>query len=65
MHSDHPTEKKEFLADVSSFVNAAGGDLIHGIRLDKILVSQWKFVVYRLTILLAADPRRLRLVAIT
>src|SRR6266516_2606956 len=26
---------KEFLADVSSFANAAGGDLIYGIRADK------------------------------
>lgn len=26
------SEKKEFLADVSSFANAAGGDLIYGIR---------------------------------
>ncbi len=52
LHSDHPTEKKEFLADVSSFANAAGGDLIHGIRLDKIMVSQWRFVVCRLTILM-------------
>src|SRR5260370_35585410 len=27
-------DKKEFLADVSSFANAAGGDLIFGIRED-------------------------------
>ena len=25
-------DKKEFLADVSSFANAAGGDLVYGIR---------------------------------
>jgi hypothetical protein len=29
------SEKKEFLADVSSFANASGGDLIHGIIEDR------------------------------
>jgi hypothetical protein len=29
------SDKKEFLADVSSFANAAGGDLIYGISQDK------------------------------
>ena len=30
-----PNNKKEFLADVSSFANASGGDLIYGIEEDK------------------------------
>jgi hypothetical protein len=30
-----PRDKKEFLADVSSFANASGGDLIYGIEEDK------------------------------
>lgn len=29
------SEKKEFLADVSSFANASGGDLIYGVKEDK------------------------------
>jgi hypothetical protein len=29
---DSDSEKKEFLADVSSFANASGGDLVYGIR---------------------------------
>lgn len=29
------SEKKEFLADVSSFANASGGDLIYGIIEDR------------------------------
>lgn len=29
------SERKEFLADVSSFANASGGDLIYGIVEDK------------------------------
>jgi predicted HTH transcriptional regulator len=29
---DDPDDKKEFLADVSSFANASGGDLIYGIN---------------------------------
>ena len=33
--SDSPEDKKEFLADVSSFANAIGGDLIIGIVEDK------------------------------
>jgi len=32
---DSDKEKKEFLADVSSFANASGGDLIYGITEDK------------------------------
>jgi predicted HTH transcriptional regulator len=32
---DIPKEKKEFLADVSSFANASGGDLIYGIEESK------------------------------
>ncbi len=32
---DSAKEKKEFLADVSSFANASGGDLIYGITEDK------------------------------
>ncbi|MFC1592991.1 helix-turn-helix domain-containing protein [Candidatus Omnitrophota bacterium] len=32
---DSDREKKEFLADVSSFANASGGDLIYGIAEDK------------------------------
>jgi hypothetical protein len=31
---DTDSEKKEFLADVSSFANASGGDLIYGIRTE-------------------------------
>jgi predicted HTH transcriptional regulator len=30
-----PKDKKEFLADVSSFANSSGGDLIYGIEEDK------------------------------
>src|ERR1700752_1975983 len=30
--SNSPEDKREFLADVSSFANAAGGHLIYGIR---------------------------------
>ncbi|MDD5039496.1 MAG: ATP-binding protein [Dehalococcoidales bacterium] len=33
--SDSDADKKEFLADVSSFANASGGDLIYGIIEDK------------------------------
>ena len=29
------SEKKEFLADISSFANASGGDIIYGITSDK------------------------------
>lgn len=33
--SNSDSDKKEFLADVSSFANASGGDLIYGITSDK------------------------------
>ena len=33
--SNSDSDKKEFLADVSSFANASGGDLIFGIIADK------------------------------
>jgi len=32
---DSAKEKKEFLADVSSFANASGGDLVYGITEDR------------------------------
>ena len=32
---DSPSEKKEFLADVSSFTNASGGDIVYGIIEDR------------------------------
>lgn len=35
LHIDTGDEKKEFLADVSSFANALGGDLIYGIKEDR------------------------------
>jgi hypothetical protein len=35
LSSDSDTDKKEFLADVSSFANASGGDLIYGIIQNK------------------------------
>ena len=31
----NPKDKKEFLADVSSFANASGGDLVYGIKEEK------------------------------
>jgi predicted HTH transcriptional regulator len=35
MHENNDSAKKEFLADVSSFANSAGGDLIYGIAESK------------------------------
>ena len=58
-----PEDKREFLADVSSFANAAGGDLIFGVRerrdADKVPTGEIEAIVG--VDLLNLDAERLRL----
>ena len=39
LHIDTGDDRKEFLADVTSFANSNGGDLIYGIQEDREKIS--------------------------